>query len=295
MHFHMKTDLSHLPQDKQAQFRRIAERIREAVSPEMIILFGSHARGDWVADRYTKGGIHYEYVSDVDILVVVPAPQDKANGGSTHLWERVERQIKDALPAGSRVNAIAHNIDYLNSKLSEGHWFFVDIVTEGVLLYDSGRHSLATPRELPAVDRRRIAGEYYDQWFHSATGFYAHYQFGIGRGELSIAAFQLHQATERFYTTILLVFGGSKPKSHDLDKLGKLAATYVPELIRVFPRATDEEKRRFELLNRAYVEARYDPAYTISREDLEYLGSRVHELQALTEAACRRRIESLEG
>ncbi len=37
----------------------------------MIVLFGSHARGDWIEDRYTgDDGIVYEYKSDFDILAV---------------------------------------------------------------------------------------------------------------------------------------------------------------------------------------------------------------------------------
>jgi hypothetical protein len=40
----MKTSLSHLPESKQQEIRRIAEIIREVVNPEMIIFFRSHTR-----------------------------------------------------------------------------------------------------------------------------------------------------------------------------------------------------------------------------------------------------------
>jgi predicted nucleotidyltransferase len=46
----MKTTLSHLPEDKQEELKSLAEIILEKVPAEMIILFGSHARGDWVED-----------------------------------------------------------------------------------------------------------------------------------------------------------------------------------------------------------------------------------------------------
>ena len=55
----------------------------------------------------------------------------------------------------------------------------------------------------------------------------------------------------------------------------------------------DKKKARFELLNRAYVDTRYVPEYTIIREDLEYLGARVRELRDITERACRSKIDSL--
>ena len=106
------------------------------------------------------------------------------------------------------------------------------------------------------------------------------------------AAFQLHQATERFYTTILLVFTHYKPKEHDIDKLGKQANSLDPRFLPVFPRTTQEEKRLFELLKKAYIDARYNRNYKITKKELEYLGERVKKLQKLTKEVCKERIES---
>ena len=288
----MRASLSHLPQDKQDELRHVTELIREAADPEMIILFGSHARGDWVEDRHEEDGVLYEYVSDYDILLVV---KSREHGASCRLWQQVERMVREKLPAGSHVNAIAHNIDHVNQKLSEGHYFFTDIVMEGVLLYDSGRYELAEAKELDAEERRRVAEEHFDQWFPSAVDFFDQFTLALGREKCKLAAFELHQAAERFYTTILLVFNGHKPKTHDLEKLSRLATAHVSELVRVFPRMTDEEMARFELLNRAYIDARYKPDYSITREDLEYLASRVAELKALTESSCREKMAGWGG
>ena len=68
----MNTSLSHLPEYKQKQLGEITRIIVKAVSPEKVILFGSHATGRWVEHRYTEGGITYEYISDYDILVITP-------------------------------------------------------------------------------------------------------------------------------------------------------------------------------------------------------------------------------
>ncbi len=280
----MKTDISHLPEDKQDELRGITGIIREAVEPEMVILFGSHARGDWIEDEETG------YISDYDVLVIV-RPRD-AEGGSNRLHERVERRVADALKH-PHVNAIAHRIDFVNSKLGERQYFFTDIVREGILLYDSGRYALAKAKELDRADRKRIAERDFDEWFESAAHFYDNFEFNLPKERLKIAAFELHQATERFYTTILLVHTGHKPKIHDVERLGKLSSLHVPGLARVFPRSTPEEEKRFDLLKRAYVDARYDPDYAITREDLEYLAGRVGELRALVEDSCRKKIESL--
>jgi predicted nucleotidyltransferase len=44
----MKTVLDHLPEKKQQELQRVIEITREEIDLEMLILFGSYARGDWI-------------------------------------------------------------------------------------------------------------------------------------------------------------------------------------------------------------------------------------------------------
>jgi uncharacterized protein len=46
----MKTSLSHLPEAKQDALKTVTEIVIARVPAEMIILFGSYARGEWVED-----------------------------------------------------------------------------------------------------------------------------------------------------------------------------------------------------------------------------------------------------
>ncbi|MPY24538.1 hypothetical protein [Shewanella sp. YLB-07] len=55
---------------------------------------------------------------------------------------------------------------------------------------------------------------------------------------------------------------------------------------------TEEERWRFKLLRKGYVDARYKPSYVITPEELEWLGQRVEYLQALTERLCKAKIAS---
>ena len=98
--------------------------------------------------------------------------------------------------------------------------------------------------------------------------------------------------TERYYGAVLLVFAGYKPKTHDLEKLGHMAAGQDPAFPAVFPRSTEKEKRWFELLRRAYVDARYDKNYRISRVGLEYLSGRVKALGRAAKRICGKKIKS---
>jgi len=285
----MKTDLSHLPEDKQDELRGITEIIRRTVAPEIVILFGSHARGDWVEDEQTG------YMSDYDILVIV-RPRD-AEGGSNRIGEQAEREVGKALD-GYRVNAIAHRIDFVNAKLGERQYFFTDIRREGILLFDSGRYELGKAKELDAAERKRLAEDDFARWYPSANVFLKSSVRSMdsetaSEADLKHAAFELHQATERFYTTILLAHTGYKSRTHDLAKLDKRARLHVHEVARVFPRSTPEEEKRFDLLKRAYVDARYEKDYVITRDELEHLAARVADLKSITESACRKKIDEL--
>ena len=82
------------------------------------------------------------------------------------------------------------------------------------------------------------------------------YELQLRKRWYKMSAFNLHQAAEHAYHTIMLVFTGYKAKTHNLDTLSKRAASLNPELMKVFPKKTKEEQRLFKLLKKAYVEAR---------------------------------------
>jgi HEPN domain-containing protein/predicted nucleotidyltransferase len=284
----MKKSLAHLPKHKRDELQLVKEIILdECPTVLMIILFGSYARGDWVEDRYVEDNVLYEYRSDFDILVIVRSHQLVT---SSNIWHRVEARAHRSIRTWT--NVIVESIETVNKALSRGHYFFTDIKKEGVLLCNTGEFKLARRHKLNPKERRGQAKAHFEQWFTSATSFYTSSEFNLKRGEYNLAAFELHQAVERFYTAILLVFTNYRPKLHDLEKLTHMVAGCDPTFLTVFPRATDEQKQCFDLLKRAYIEARYSSAYAITKEQLEYLAERVRKLQELTKKTCEARIEA---
>ena len=116
----------------------------------------------------------------------------------------------------------------------------------------------------------------------------------VDRGSLNLAAFQLHQATERYYTALLLVFTDYRSKEHNLESQYIEAGMCDKRFKQVFPREHEEEKRLFELLKKAYIDARYKmDEYSVTREELEYLAGRVKVLKELTEVICKEKIKTL--
>ncbi|HIJ74485.1 MAG TPA: HEPN domain-containing protein [Candidatus Hydrogenedentes bacterium] len=290
----MKTSLSHLPKHKRHELEIVRDVIRTAIpGVHMIILFGSYARGDWVEDVYTEGHITYEYQSDFDVLVIGPDSNKPANTAAH------EQRIKEAVRADARVatplTIVYHTMKFVNQRLREGQYFFSDIKREGVLLYDSKKHKLARRRKLDKRKRGPIAQANFSHWIESGRRYYGSFQFNVQNEWHNEAAFLLHQATECAYTAVLLAFTGYKPKTHDLEKFGGLAGDCHPAFLRVFPRSTPEEKRLFGLLQKAYIDARYDPKYAITMEELGHLGARVTKLFELARELCTAKIASFDA
>jgi predicted nucleotidyltransferase/HEPN domain-containing protein len=279
----MKTSLDHLPEKKRAKLAGMTARILAAApAADLIVLFGSHARGDWVEDPETG------YKSDYDLLVVVDGPEIAADSA---MWQRAEEAARK-IANPSSLTMIVHEVRELNQEIRRGQFFYTELWQQGVVLHDAKRFTLARPKAATPEERKALAQEYFDHWFASAGEFFAGHHFYLGRKTYGIAAFELHQATERYFGAFLLVFTGTKPHSHNLEELSKLVAPLHPLLAVPFPQTTEEERELFKLLKRAYIDSRYSKSYRITPEELTVLGAWVQDLAGRIERACREKIES---
>lgn len=291
----MKTSLPPRSEHVAQHLAEITEVIRELMGKDlaMLILFGSYARGDYVNDRYVEDGITYSYESDLDLLVVSEKRAHGTTRGEIRLRSEIERHLRRRVPDHPSASVIAESIERLNSALQRGNYFYADIQKEGVLLFDSGRHTLAEPSPLDPGEAQRYARRDFERWYTSASEFFGQSQNAVSQGWNNNAAFQLHQATERFFHAISLTFTGYKPKTHDIEKLDRQASNLHPDFFTVFPRATPEQKRLFELLKEAYIGARYKDDYVITQKELDYLAARVRKLQELTKRICEEKIAGM--
>ena len=295
----MKSDLDHLPQSKQQELARIQRilldefeaAIATATKPEKrggkvykIILFGSFARDDWVDER--ENG----YQSDYDLLVVV-SHRDLTE--IADYWYIAEDKILRDPAIARPVNIIVHSLDEVNQALKRGEYFWVDIARDGIALYDLAGHALATPMPLTPIDAYEMATGYQEHWLKSAEGFLDTARYSASKGRSNEAAFLLHQATERLYICFLLVTTLYFPRSHNIKFLRSLGEDKEPRLIEAWSRDSKIDRRRFELLKRAYVEARYSPSYAITADDLAALIAPVERLRGVVDDLSRARLQEL--
>jgi len=299
----MKKRLDHLPAGKRHELKFVVDALREGFDHAVahrtaqrfregrllkIILFGSYARGDWVEDPVGR------YFSDYDLLIVV-SHEDLADPGE--FWAETEEQLLSELASGRRlrtpVSLIVHSLHDVNAKLKLGRYFFMDILREGIVLFEEPDQPFVDPQPLEPAAALSEAQEYFDEWFDSANSALMGANFYIANEKPKDAAFLLHQTAERLYHCLLLVLTLYSPKTHSLNRLRTLSEGMDHRLKAVWPATTKFERRCYELIRAAYVKARYSRHYKINAEELAYLADRLSVLEDLVRTLCMERLDDL--
>lgn len=274
----MRTDVDSLPAVDRRQLQALVRVIIKAARPEKIILYGYYGAGDKNDPAFPKG---------YDLLVVTRRGD-----------RRYDHEIQDVTENRCRVHAavtvLVHDIDHVNQRLSEGHYFFSLMGREAFLLYDAGSVPLCEAASPDLISIRLTAQKDFERWSRQAHAFYNSALFNVQRHESRLAVFLLHQAAEHIYQAILLAFMGYKPCTHNLDKLRRYTHRFSVELALLFPRDRAGEERLFKLLLQSYVDARYKEDYHITENELQQLIQRIDKLLSIADRICHNRFISLE-
>lgn len=301
----MRTELDHLPANKQRELARVLQILFEEFNDVQslatgkrktgrilkVVLYGSYARGGWVDEPHTAKG----YQSDFDLLVIVNR-QDAAD--RVKYWAKAEDRLNQELgitkALRTPVNFIVHTLQEVNDGLAHGRYFFMDVAKDGIALYEADDTELHTPKPKTPEQAFKMAKEYFEEWMPAGAGMLETADFSKSQGRLKDAAFLTHQAAERLYHCVLLVCTFYTPHVHNLGFLRTQAERIDMRLVDAWPRDSRRDRAMFEKLKDAYVKARYSKHYRISDEELAWLGERIEELGRAVHAVCSERISKLE-
>ena len=256
----------------------------------MVILFGSYAKNKYVDyDQRIEFGTPTYYMSDYDLLVLT---RKEIGAIQYSLYAKIKDRFFENKnrPFHTHPQFINYGINEFNHALTKAHYFETESKRDGILLYDSGLYKLARRRKLDFAEIRERAQKYFDDKFGRALSFLIDVGHAANRGDYKQASFYLHQSAENLLRTVSLVHILYSPKNHDLDELLRSCKAYTIELCRAFPRNTPEEERLFDLLQRSYIESRYNPDFEITKTDIEALVPKVERLRDIVEKICREQI-----
>ena len=288
----MEYSIDHLPETKKDQIFQAKNLILDKI-PDVIniILFGSYAKGEWVEDRFFENGILYEYVSDFDVLIVT---KNRISLTDEYLFQD---KIVNAWKHRTPINPHVQDLNSVNEGLEKGQYFFVDILREGVCLYDSYQTRFSEPKFLSEQEKKEIAAKNYEKFYSGANRILKYAKLGFDQSlsdkdDLRDITFLLHQVAERFYNSVLLVYGNFKPKTHNLAKLRENIKVYSKDLYHLFSPLQEnyEESLLFNLLKRSYIGARYKDDFPVTAKEITLLLERMDRMAKIVKDACAPKI-----
>lgn len=288
----MKKSVNFLPENKRNDLKQLVDLVRRNIKDVgMVILYGSYARNTYVDyDQRVEFGVPTYFMSDYDILILTRKP---IGAIEYSLYDKIADaffQHKNR-PFHTKPQFINYGIVDFNYALTKAHYFETEIKRQGIILYDSGEYKLARRRKLNFDEIQERAQKYYDDKFYTAIDYLNGVSFYCGNGRYKTASFHLHQSTEHFFRTIELVFTLYSPKEHKLAEFMNRCKRFTTEIFKALPRDTPEEERLFKLLERAYVESRYNPDFEITKEDIDALLPKVEHLRDIVERVCTAQID----
>lgn len=266
----------------------IIKDVAEACKYKLIILYGSHARGEQIDESKASQGKK----SDYDILVVLSSNL-KVVRKRTRIF--LKKQFEEV---SKTVSCVVESIDTLNHNLRESQYFYSDIINDGILLSKKGNLKLGTPQDLTPLRQLEIAQEDFKMWFRLAEVSFEEYESSYTKFSqedvyAKRCAFHLQQACENCYKCIELVLTRYCPNEHLLCELKKRVSKLVPEIENIFTIETKEKDESFKHLDYSYIGARYDKDYEVTKEDLIYWEEEARKLMLIADETCQNHIGKL--
>ena len=293
---YLTESIKHLEKESQKQLIALVDIIRKRIPKcSMIVLFGSYAKGTEVIydERIEVGGGRTSYQSDFDIMIVLPNPATKGKAlelegrSCSEIVAEYNDLFKRTLHAPPQFIVECEHSLYESLEIQQP--FFTDIMKDGIVLFDDGKITLPEPKELLYKIKKEVALKSFNHLIYGDGFLKVGYMF-LNESFYGMGAFHAHQACEKYYRDISMIFINYNPKVHDLERLIEKTTDFSPELATIFPCSTEFEKRAFKLLRDAYIDARYNVDFAVSKEELKYMLERIEVLKEITYRICTERI-----
>ncbi|WP_263588873.1 DNA-binding protein [Sphingopyxis sp. GC21] len=231
----------------------------------------------------------------IELLAIVNYPKLAAR---RRAWGPVHDRLRLAWERGEVSHPVrleVESLESVNRALVTGDPRLVDIVSNGIALYQCDATPFKSPRHLSPAERQSRGRAEYARWYARGSDFLQCAGFCRDQVNDSMAALQLHQACELFYSCVswsLTLYG---LRTHELDDLRRAAEVLDERLFAAWPRTTYFERRAYNCIRRAYLEARYGHNYRITRSELEWAFERVVVLSQLVGEVCRARLAPVDA
>ncbi|QGW29734.1 HEPN domain-containing protein [Phnomibacter ginsenosidimutans] len=208
----------------------------------------------------------YEY----DLLVLTTPTQQRP---AHELESLIQNRSEELSPVAATVMQTAQVAQWLQ----KGNWYLHHCCAIHKLCYNNTGNRLPYQPN-PVPPNHNLMQQQFDNFLSKSTGFLTAATAQIEQQEWALAAFMLHQCLEAGLNALITPFLQQRIKTHSLHKLITLARHLMPGLSNMFPRYTAADVQQFQLLQKAYIHARYKNNFNITEQQCRNLWLQLHGL-----------------
>lgn len=258
------------------QQEKLVSLILKSVQPDIVYLLGASLYRRRTESIFCPTSPNSQHVGGYFFLVLVNNTHDR----SLPQWQdQIEQHCSTVMP----VTIILLETVLFNGWLTTGHPFARTVYQSATPVFETDNLSLSAVGPYnPEVEQKAIEKLLRDGLTKS-QGFLAGVDLFRARKEYNIAAFMLHQAAEQALGTLIKTGTGYHCCTHNIERLLRYASMVSYQIPDIFPKKTDNEKRLFNILQKAYIESRYGDGVSIGFNDLLELTERVRIIQGILE------------
>lgn len=258
------------------QQEKLVSLIREVAAPDMIYLLGASLYRRRSESIFCSTSPTAQHTADYFFLILM---------GDTHKkpLSQWQDQIEQQCGLVMAVTVLVLETNTFMDWLTQAHLFAYHVYHASCCLYSADHVSLPAPSGYDIATERQTLEKQYREGLYKAQEFLAGAELFRIRKQYKMSVFMLHQSAEQALSTLLKTKTGFYGCTHNIDRLLRYASLVCYQLPDVFPRKTENEKRLFGLLQKAYIDSRYREDYTICLHDLQILTARVKRIMELLE------------
>ncbi len=270
---------------------QLIQKIATTIHPEKILCYGYRTSiyQDWSCFKEDTG--YQETIkATFDLLVITGNDNNQADH---EILQKIDLLVATL---DCEVTAVVQSLEAANELIAKNSRFLTTLYHKAVLVYNTGNSPLIAPPAAPSQEATKCKLEtIWNKCFQTAERFYKTACFCLDNGWNEKALFDLHQATQHTCMALLRVYTGYRSTTHNLSRLLALIEnfSFVPSTI--FPCSTEEETALFNLLNKAYSDARYKEDYSIPTEISNHLKKRVHQLLFVAEKLYNKKMLAIQN
>jgi HEPN domain-containing protein len=248
-------------------------RLIMSVAPAVrIYLLASTSTNHKTVSIFTSETLLGESIVHYHVLVLVRRTRETS-------YNSMQEKIETSCQPISPVTAIVMEVEQFGDWLATGHPFACHVKTKAVSYFEDLTVELVDASPIDPETLKIAKEAAHCQGLNKVNQFLAGADLFRIREQNKMAAFMLHQAAESALLTILKTSIGLTVNSHNLDKLVRYCLLVTSAVADIFKRNTENEKKQFQLLQRAYIDTRYRDDYYINTSDLLELTAKIRSLQ----------------